>query len=110
MAKTLEKALSPDELKHLADTVVFERESAAESVPEFRPKMRYVATKETTALRIMGGVVSVLQQKGMNDQADELKRLILSGNYDEPADALKLMGDYVRLQIVNEDGEELGTI
>ncbi len=109
MTKKLERPLTRHELRHLTQTIVMQRESVRDDPAIYRPKVKYIATKGTSILKIMGGAAYALQQKGLDERADELRRLILSGAYDQPADALELMGDYVRLKIVDEEGKELGS-
>jgi len=110
MTKELERKLSMDELKNLTLTILLKKPSLPDSASDSRPKVKYIATKDTSVLKIMGGAVYALQQKGLNYKANELRRLILSGAHAEPADALEIIGDYVRLQVVDAKGRELGSI
>jgi hypothetical protein len=110
MTSTLEKLLSQAELGDLTQTIRLSKAPSAEGVPDLRPKIKYIAKSDTSVLKIMSGVAFALQQRGLADKANELRKLILGGAYDEPAEALGLIGNYVRLKIVNEQGQELGTI
>ena len=110
MSSTLDKALSQDELSNLTQTIVLKKVPPAEDTSVYKPKVKYVATQETSILKIMSAVVQVLQLKGLPEKADELRRLILGGAYDEPTQALELMGNYVQLKIVDEKGTRLGEI
>ena len=58
----------------------------------------------------MGGAVYALQQEGLHGEASDLRRLILSGAHADPGDALKMIGDYVQLKVVDEKGRVLGSI
>ena len=109
MTKELERPLTQDELRYLTQTIIVQRESVRDDPAIYRPKVRYIAKKGTSILKIMGGAAYALQQKGLDERADELRRLILSGAYGQPADALELIGNYVRLKIVDEEGKELGS-
>ena len=110
MTEKLEKILSPDELKTLAETLVLTKQPLPEDTADSRPKVRYIATEDTSVLKIMGGVAYALQQRGLQDRAEDLQRLILSGAYETPIDALELIAQYVRLKIVDEQGLEVGDI
>lgn len=110
MAENLKKILSQDELKTLAETLVLTRHPPPEDTSDPRPKVRYIATKDTSVLKIMGGVAYALKQRGLQDSAEDLQRLILSGAYETPIDALELIAQYVRLKIVDEQGLEVGDI
>jgi hypothetical protein len=110
MTSTLEKILSHAEIGDLSQTIRVKGMGSAGEVQDRRPKVRYVARSDTSVLKIMGGVAFALRQRGLVEEANELRRLILGGAYDEPGDALSLIGNYVRLQIVNEQGAHLGTI
>ena len=104
MTEDLKKVLSHNELKTLAETLVLTKQSLAEETSNPRPKVRYIATENTSVLKIMGGVAYALQQGGLRDSAEELKRLILSGAHETAIDALELIAQYVRLKIVDEQG------
>ena len=104
MMENLKKVLSHDELKTLAETLVLTKQPLAEETSNPRPKVRYIATENTSVLKIMGGVAYALQQRGLRDSAEELQRLILSGAHETPIDALELIAQYVRLRIVDEQG------
>ena len=110
MAKKLEEILPHDELKILAETLVLTKQALPEDSSDPRPKVRYIATDDTSVLKIMGGVAYALQQRGLHDNAEELQRLILSGAYETPMEALELIAQYVRLKIVDEQGLEVGDI
>lgn len=110
MTENLKKILSHDELKTLAETLVLTRQFPPEDAADPRPKVRYIATEDTSVLKIMGGVAYALQQRDLRDKAEELQRLILSGAYETPIDALELISQYVRLKIVDEQGLEVGEI
>jgi hypothetical protein len=107
---TLRRVLSQDELGNLTQTIVVSERPSDEETAEHRPKVKYVATEATSVLKIMSGVVAALQQKGLPDKAEELRRLIMGGAYEEPGDALELIGNYVRLKIVTDENVVLGTI
>ena len=110
MAENLKKILSSDELKTLAETLVLTKQALPEGTADPRPKVRYIATEDTSVLKIMGGVAYALQQRGLQDNAEELQRLILSGAYETPIEALELISQYARLKIVDEQGLEVGDI
>jgi hypothetical protein len=110
MTENLEKILSHDELQTLAKTLVLTKKTLHEHTSDPRPKVRYIATEDTSVLKIMSGVAYALRQKGLQDNAEELQRLILSGAYETPLDALELIAQYVRLKIVDEQGLEVGDI
>jgi hypothetical protein len=99
MIEALERKLTMDELKSLSRTILLKKQSLSDIGSDSRPKVRYIATKERTVLRIMGGAVYAMQQKGLYDKARELRRLIFSGAHADPTDALEIIGDYVRLMI-----------
>ena len=109
MTKELERALTKDELQNMTQTIVLKKKSPPEGISDRRPKVRYVAAKDTSVLKIMGGAAYALEQRGLHDRANDLRRLILSGTCETPAEALALIGDYVRLKIVDEEGQELGS-
>lgn len=110
MREKLEKILAHDELKTLAETLVLTKQPLPEETSDPRPKVRYIATDDTSVLKIMGGVAYALQQRGLRDKAEELQRLILSGAYETPIEALDLISQYARLKIVDEQGLEVGSI
>lgn len=110
MREKLEKVLAHDELKTLAETLVLTKQPLPEETSDPRPKVRYIATDDTSVLKIMGGVAYALQQRGLRDKAEELQRLILSGAYETPIEALDLISQYARLKIVDEQGLEVGSI
>ena len=105
MTKELERKLTMGDLKSLTKTILLKKQSLPDSASDSRPKVRYIATKDTSVLKIMGGVVYALQQKGLYGEARELRRLILSGAHGEPVDALGIIGEYVRLKVVDEKEE-----
>jgi hypothetical protein len=72
--------------------------------------VKYVTIKKTSVLKILGAVVDALQQKGLQDKADELRKLVLGGSCETNLDALELIGQYARLAIVDEEGKEIGRI
>ncbi len=110
MTKELERKLSMDELKSVTLTILMKKQPLPDSASDSRPKVRYIATKDTSVLHIMGGAVYALQQKGLYDKATELRRMILGGAHAGPADAIEIIGDYVRLKVVDGKGRELGNI
>jgi hypothetical protein len=110
MSKDLEKPMTQDTLGTLTQTITVKRKPVADGVPDPRPKVRYVTIKETSVLKILGAVVDVLQQKGLQDKADELRKLVLGGSCETPFDALELIGQYARLAIVDEEGKEIGRV
>ncbi len=110
MVTDIDRILSQDELKNLTQTITVKQKSLPGSTPDRRIKVRYIATKDTSILKIMGAAVYAMQQKGLHEKANELRKLILSGAYEEQADALELIGKYVRLKITNEEGTELGSL
>ena len=75
-----------------------------------KPSWDAWSINETSILKILGAVVEALQQKGLQDKADELRKLILGGSYETSFDALELIGQYARLAIVDEQGKEIGKI
>jgi len=110
MSEELERPMSQDELGTLTQTITVKKKSLAEGVPDPRPKVRYVTIKETSMLKILGAVVDALQQKGLQDKADDLRKLVLGGSCETPFDALELIGQYARLAIVDEEGNEIGRV
>jgi hypothetical protein len=110
MSKDLEKPMTQDTLGTLTQTITVKRKPVADGVPDPRPKVRYVTIKETSVLKILGAVVDALQQKGLQDKADELRKLVLGGSCETPFDALELIGQYARLAIVDEEGKEIGRV
>ena len=109
MTKELERTLTEDELRNLTQTLVL-RESLPEDASDRRPKVRYIAEEDSSVLEIMGAAVYALQQRGLQEKADELRRLILGGVCEFPIDALGLIGSYVRMKIVDKEGQEIGSI
>jgi hypothetical protein len=109
MTRELERTLTEDELRNLTQTLVL-KESLPETATDHRPKVRYIAEKDTSVLEIMGAAVYALQQRGSQEKADELRRLILGGVCELPVDALGLIGKYVRMKIVDNQGQEIGSI
>lgn len=110
MTENLKKILSHNELKTLAETLVLTKKPLSEDSSDPRPKVRYIATEDTSVLKIMGGVAYALRRRGLHEQAEELQRLILSGACETPIDALDLIAQYVRLRIVDEQGLAVGEI
>ena len=110
MAEELEWPMTGDELGSMTQTITLKKKPRPEGVPDPRPKVKYVTIKETSILKILGAVVEALQQKGLQDKADELRKLILGGSYETSFDALELIGQYARLAIVDEQGKEIGKI
>ena len=110
MAEELERPMTGDELGSMTQTITLKKKPRPEGVPDPRPKVKYVTIKETSILKILGAVVEALQQKGLQDKADELRKLILGGSYETSFDALELIGQYARLAIVDEQGKEIGKI
>ena len=110
MTENLKKVLRQDELKTLAETLVLTKQPLPEDTPDPRPKVRYIATEDTSVLKIMGGAAYALEQRDLRDRAEELRRLILSGAYETPIDALELIAQFVRLKIFDEQGFEVGDI
>lgn len=110
MREELEKTLNVDELRTLTQTLVINRQAIPEGAPDHRPKVRYIATDGASVIKIMGAAVYALQQKGLSENAEQLRKRILGGDYQTPFDALALIGDYVRLKIVDEEGKEIGDI
>jgi hypothetical protein len=110
MSKDLEKPMTQDTLGTLTQTITVKKKPLADGVPDLRPKVRYVTIKETSVLKILGAVVDALQQKGLQDKADELRKLVLGGSCETPFDVLELIGQYARLAIVDEEGKEIGRV
>jgi len=110
MTVELERPMTQDELGTMTQTITVEKKPLPDGVPDPRPKVRYVTIKETSILKILGAVVDALQQKGLQDKADELRKLVLGGSYETNLDALELIGQYARLAIVDEEGEEIGRV
>ena len=110
MSKDLEKPMTQDTLGTLTQTITVKKKPLADGVPDPRPKVRYVTIKETSVLKILGAVVDALQQKGLQDKADELRKLVLGGSCETPFDILELIGQYARLAIVDEEGKEIGRV
>ena len=110
MTEKLKKILTYVELKTLAETLVLTKQPLPEDTSDSRPKVRYIATDDTSVLKITGGIAYALQQRGLQDKAEEFQRLILSGAYETPIEALELISQYVRLKIVDEQGLEVGNI
>ena len=110
MSKELERPMSQDTLGTLTQTITVKKKPLADGVPDPRPKVRYVTIKETSVLKILGAVVDALQQKGLQDKADELRTSVLSGSCETGLDALELIGNYARLAIVDEEGKEIGSV
>ena len=109
MTRELERTLTEDELRNLTQTLVL-KESPPEGATYHRPKVRYIAEQDTSVLEIMVAAVYALQQRGLQEKADELRRLILGGVCELPVDALGLIGNYVRMKIVDKGGQEIGSI
>ena len=109
MTKELQRTLTEDELRNLTQTLVLTK-SPPEDASVQRPKVRFIADEDTSVLKIMGVAVYVLQEKGLQEKAEELRRLILGGAYELPTDALGLIGNYVRMKIVDKKGEEIGSV
>ncbi len=109
MTKDLERTLTEDELRNLTQTLVL-RENLPEGPSDRRPKVRYIAKEDTSVLEIMGAAVYALQQRDLQEKADELRRLILGGVCELPIDAFGLIGSYVRMKIVDKDGREIGSL
>jgi hypothetical protein len=110
MSEELERPMTQDELGTLTQTITVKKRVLAEGVPDPRPKVRYVTIKETSILKILGAVVDALQQKGLQDKADDLRKLVLGGSCETPFDVLELIGQYARLAIVDEEGKEIGRV
>jgi len=110
MAEELERPMTGDELGSMTQTITLKKKPRPEGAPDPRPKVKYVTIKETSILKILGAVVDALEQKGLQDKADELRKLILGGSYETSFDALELIGQYARLAIVDEEGKEIGRI
>jgi len=111
MTKGLTETLTKKELDTLTRTLVLEEPPVPEGTPDIRPKLKYMATAETTILKIMNGAVDVLEQKGMPQRAANLRKIILTGAYgDTPIDAIKAIREYVRLKIIDEEGKEIGSV
>ena len=110
MSKELERPMTQDELGTLTQTITVKKKSPTEGAPDPRPKVRYVTIKETSILKILGAVVDALQQKGLQDKADDLRKFVLGGSCETPFDALELIGQYARLAIVDEEGREIGKV
>src|SRR5210317_866974 len=110
MAEELERPMAEDELGTMTQTITLKKPPLPDGVPDPRPKVRYVTIKETSVLKILGAVVDALQQKGLQDRADELRKLVLGGSCETNLDALELIGQYARLAIVDEEGEEIGKV
>ena len=110
MAEELERPMTGDELGSMTKTITLKKKPRPEGAPDARPKVKYVTIKETSILKILGAVVDALEQKGLQDKADELRKLILGGSYETSFDALELIGQYARLAIVDEEGKEIGRI
>jgi hypothetical protein len=110
MAEELERPMAEDELGTMTQTITLKKRPLPDGVPDPRPKVKYVAIKKTSVLKILGAVVDALQQKGLQDKADELRKLVLGGSCETNLDALELIGQYARLAIVDEQGKEIGRI
>ena len=110
MSEELERPMAKDELGTMTQTITVKKRPLSDGVPDPRPKVKYVTIKETSVLKILGAVVDALQQKGLQDKADELRKLVLGGSYETNLDALELIGQYARLAIVDEEGEEIGRV
>ena len=110
MSKELERPMTQDTLGTLTQTITVKKKPLPAGVPDPRPKVRYVTIKETSVLKILGAVVDALQQKGLHSKADELRKLVLGGSCETPFDALGLIGQYARLAIVDEEGNEIGKV
>jgi len=110
MAEELERPMAEDELGTMTQTITLKKRPLPDGVPDPRPKVKYVTIKETSILKILGAVVEALQQKGLQDKADELRKLVLGGSCETNLDALELIGQYARLAIVDEEGKEIGRI
>ncbi|UCF03472.1 MAG: hypothetical protein JSV14_07500 [Deltaproteobacteria bacterium] len=111
MTKGLTETLTRKELDTLTRTLVLEEPPVPGGTPDTRPKLKYMATAETTILKIMNGAAGVLEQKGMPERAADLRRIILTGAYgDTPIDAIKVIKEYVRLKIMDEAGKEIGGV
>jgi hypothetical protein len=110
MAEELERPMAEDELGTMTQTITLKKRPLPDGVPDPRPKVKYVAIKKTSVLKILGAVVDALQQKGLQDKADELRKLVLGGSCETNLDALGLIGQYARLAIVDEEGKEIGRI
>ncbi|MEJ2234896.1 MAG: hypothetical protein P8X67_13320 [Syntrophobacterales bacterium] len=110
MAEELERPMAEDELGTMTQTITLKKRPLPDGVPDPRPKVKYVAIKKTSVLKILGAVVDALQQKGLQDKADELRKLVLGGSCETNLDALELIGQYARLAIVDEEGKEIGRI
>ena len=110
MAEELERPMAEDELGTMTQTITLKKTPLPDGVPDPRPKVKYVTIKKTSVLKILGAVVDALQQKGLQDKADELRKLVLGGSCETNLDALELIGQYARLAIVDEEGKEIGRI
>jgi len=111
MTNVLTETLTRKELNTLTRTLVLEERSVPRGTPDTRPKLKYMATAETTILKIMNGAAGVLEQMGMPERAADLRRIILTGAYgDTPIDAIKVIKEYVRLKIMDEKGKEIASI
>jgi len=110
MSEELERPITQDTLGTLTQTITVKKKPLPDGVPDPRPKVKYVTIKETSVLKILGAVVDALQQKGLQDKADELRKLVLGGSCETPFDALGLIGQYARLAIVDEEGKEIGQV
>ena len=110
MSKGLERTLSEDELRYLTQTIVVKKRPVPEGTPDHRPKVKSITTAEASVVRIMGTAVFALNQKGLTESAEKLRKRILRGDYEQPADALELIGNYGRMKIVDEEGREIGSI
>ena len=111
MSKGLTDTLTKEELDTLTRTLVLGEPPAPDGTPDIRPKLKYMATAETTTLKIMSGAAGVLEQKGMPQRAADLRKMILTGAYgDTPIEAIKVIRKYVRLKIMDEEGKEIGSV
>ena len=111
MTKGLTEKLTKEELDTLTRTLVLEEPPVPEGTSVIRPKLKYMATAETTTLKIMNGAAGVLEQKGMPQRAADIRKTILTGAYgDTPIEAMKVIREYVRLKIMDEDGKEIGSV
>ena len=71
MAEELERPMTGDELGSMTQTITLKKKPRPEGAPDPRPKVKYVTIKETSILKILGAVVEGLQQKDLQDKADE---------------------------------------
>jgi len=110
MTVELERPMTQDELGTMTQTITVGKKPLPDGIPDPRPKVRYVTIKKTSILKILGAVVDALEQKGLQDKADELRKLVLGGSYETNLDALELIGQYARLAIVDEEGNEIGKV